>query len=140
MQAEAPSPTSLGYWNAADWVPLEADGSRIGVRFDASLNEAAIRTLLRTTPGLDAAQARTAPVFLGHTVVLDTAAGTSAADAWELCDALLATNSVMSASPLLWAPHQDPYYLTEEILVRWKEGTTDAEREGFYGRSAPVQA
>lgn len=131
VQAEAPSPTSLGYWNAADWIPLEADGSRIGVRFDASLNEAAIRTLLRTTPGLDAAQARTAPVFLGHTVVLDTAAGTSAADAWELCDALLATNSVMSASPLLWAPHQDPYYLTEEILVRWKEGTTAAEREGW---------
>lgn len=128
-QAETPHPDSLGYWNAEDWVPLKADGSRIGVRFDTSFHEAAIRDLLGATPGLAAGQAQTVPVFLGHTVLLDTAAGTSAEIAWELCADLLTTEGVLSASPLLWAPHRDPYYLTEEILVRWKEETSPAQRE-----------
>ena len=134
LQAQAvlesdPTPDSLGYWNAEAWVPLEADGARIGVRFDATFDEPAIRALLQATPGLAAGQAQQARVFLGHSVLLDTASGTSAETAWALCTDLLEMQGVLSASPLLWAPYRDPYYLTEEILVRWKASTPLAQRE-----------
>lgn len=130
-QSPTPSAQALGFWNAEQWVPLIADGSRIGVRFDATLDELAIRDLLQDVDGLQDRQADTAWVHLGHTVILQTAPGTSAASAWELCTRLNSSAGILSASPLLWAPHRDPYYLTEEILVRWSPSTTLEQREAF---------
>lgn len=131
QQVQDPAAQGLGFWNAEQWVPLEADGTSIGLRFEDGVRDAQIRSLLATLPGLAAGQADSALIHVGHTVYLNTAAGTSAADAWKLCDEALQQPGVMSASPRLWAPHQDPYYLTEEVLVRWHEGTSAAQREAL---------
>ena len=131
MQGQDPAPQGLGFWNAEQWIPLEADGASIGLRFESGLDQNQIRTLLSQLPSLAAGQADQALIHVGHTVYLNTAAGTSATDAWKLCEQALDLPGVMSASPKLWAPHQDPYYLTEEILVRWQSGTSAAQREAW---------
>lgn len=131
LQAQEPAPQGLGFWNAEQWIPLEADGSSIGLRFEDGLNQAQIRQLLSQLPSLANGQADQALIHLGHTVYLNTAVGTTSADAWKLCQEALQMPGVMSASPKLWAPHQDPYYLTEEILVRWQPGTSAAVREAW---------
>ncbi|MHC4379480.1 MAG: S8 family serine peptidase, partial [Planctomycetota bacterium] len=127
-QAPTPSMHALGFWNAETWVPLEADGSSIGVRFEQTLDVFAIRSILHETPGLQEKQAGTALIHLGHTVILQTTPGTSVPEAWRICAGLTASEGVLSASPRLWAPHRDPYYLTEEILIRWAPSTTKEQR------------
>ncbi len=131
LLAQEPAPQGLGFWNAEQWIPLEADGTSIGLRFEDGLDAGQIRNLLASLPGLAVGQADQALIHVGHTVYLNTAAGTSATDAWKLCHEALQLPGVMSASPRLWAPHQDPYYLTEEILVRWQAGTSAAQREAW---------
>ncbi len=123
--------SELGYWNGPQWVALQADGSSIGVRFAVGLDLVEIRQFLGQIPGLDAGAATNTPVWLGHTVTLDTAAGTDAAAAWELCAQLRQRPEVIAASPRLWAPGRDSYYLTEEILLRWRPGTPAEARAAW---------
>ena len=124
-------PHDLGFWNADQWVPLQTDGSSIGLRFADGMDQAQIRQLLLNLPQLEAGQAEAAQILLGHTVYLNTQADTSPAQAWQLCQSIQQRSGVMSASPRLWAPFEDPYYLTEEILVRWNPETSLVQREAL---------
>ncbi len=124
--APAALPTPLGYWNGPDWIPLRVDPSRLGVRFEPRLSESAVRDRIRAIPGLARDRADRAVYFPGHTVYLDTAPGTSSTAATRLAARIREMDGVMSASPRLLAG-EEPYFLTEEILVRWRPGTS-AER------------
>jgi subtilisin family serine protease len=124
-------PADLGYWNGPDWVALKTDGSRLGLRFEAELDVDQIRGLLQGLPGLASGQADQTAIWIGHTVIVETAVGTSAEAAWQLASDFGQIAGVMSASPRLWAPFEDPYYLTEEILLRWKEGVPTQQRESW---------
>jgi len=131
QQAAAPSPLSLGYWNGPDWEQLEAQGESLGLSFAAGLTESDIRTVLADLPGLAANQAQQAIVWPGHTVVVATAAGTTAAQAWQIAAQLSERAEVTEAAPLLVARTGEPLYLTDEILVRWNADVPTAVREAW---------
>lgn len=112
----------LGFWNGPDWVPLDPDPASLGVRFEAGTDEVTARRILARVAVLPAGESVETAYFPGHTVQLQTAAGTTLAQAFEAARALRDEEGVVSASLRLWA-YGDPYYLTEEILVRWLPGT-----------------
>lgn len=131
-QAVEPAPQDLGYWNGADWQPLQTDATSMGILFDGALDEAAIRDLLAQLPGIAAGQAQQAVVWPGHTVVVDLAAGLNADEAWALADQISALTEVAEAAPKLVAKQTgEPLYLTDEILVRWKDGVSQGDREAW---------
>lgn len=116
------APASLHFVNGDARVPLEVDGSRFGFRFDAALDADAVRGLIASLPGLDAASAEEALLSWrpGRTLVVAAVTPLDAASALERAAVWRTLPGVASASPRLWAPGPDPMYLTEEILVRWK--------------------
>lgn len=118
----------LWFLNGPDKVELVVDSSSLGVRFDPALDEAAIRSLIRGFPALSEGQAEDARFLPGHTVVLETEEGTDRSAALAASEKIRSTPGVQSASPRLLAL-DDPYYLTEEVLVRWLE-EVDASAQG----------
>jgi hypothetical protein len=114
----------LGYWNGPEFTPLRADATSIGIRFTAATDETDIRQLLATLDEFAPGQASDVGLPHGQTIYLETAAGTTASEAFGLCRQLRADDRVLSASPRLW-DQEDPRYLTEEILVRWATGTSE---------------
>jgi hypothetical protein len=127
---KARGPTDLGYWNGPDWSPLRPDATRLGLRFAPGTDQASIRSLLADLQGLAPGQARDVVILEGQTVYVKTAPGTSVATAFDLCERLREEDAVLSASPRLW-DQEDPRYLTEEILVRWEEGLSEATIAGW---------
>lgn len=116
-----------GFWNGPDWVSLGIDGSLLGVRFEPGLDEVDIRARIAGFPALAAGQATTASVVPGGTVHLRTAAGIGPDEAWAAAAAIRALPDVLSASPRLLAG-DEPYFLTEEVLVRWRDDAAPAAR------------
>jgi hypothetical protein len=102
-------------------VELRVDGSSLGVRFAPSLNESEVRQLLGKISVLSIGQAQSTIFLPAKTVYLDNALGTTPQEALNAAQKIRAMPGVLSASPRLWAL-EDPYYLTEDILVRWKQG------------------
>lgn len=132
--AATPAPqqsASLHFLNGDVRVPLEVDGSSFGLRCDPALRTDEVHALLAGLSGVDAAVAaaaaeawapgRTVTVALTEPLAADAALARAAA--WR------ALPGVLSASPRLWAPGPDPMYLTEEILVRWRDDAPAATRE-----------
>jgi len=117
-----------GYWNGPDWIGLEVDGSRLALRFEPGLDETAARGQMAAMPGLAEGQAEAAAWIPGATVYLTAAEGLGGDEAWDLCRQLAAFEGVMSASPRLLAG-EEPLYLTEELLVRWRPGVSAAAAE-----------
>jgi hypothetical protein len=115
----APEPPS-GFWNGPERVTLDLDGSVLGLRFDPALSEDAVRARIAAMPGLAAGEAERAAWVPGGTVYLRTAPGTSGAAAWRLGAALRGFEGVWAAGPRLLAG-DEPYFLTEELLVRWRD-------------------
>ncbi|MDP6849500.1 MAG: S8 family serine peptidase [Planctomycetota bacterium] len=108
----------LFFHNGSEEIELRVDGSSLGVRFDSNLSESEVRVRLAQLPLLASGVADTAIYLPGKTVYLDTQLGTSPGQALELAETIRSLPGVLCASPRLWAL-EDPYYLTEEILVRW---------------------
>ena len=113
-------PSQLFFLNGEESVELRVDGSSLGVRFAPSLNESEVRQLLGKISVLSIGQAQSAIFLPAKTVYLDTALGTTPQEALNAAQKIRAMPGVLSASPRLWAL-EDPYYLTEDILVRWKQ-------------------
>lgn len=109
----------LGFQNGAEWMPLRVDGSRLGLRFVPGLDEAAVRAAIAAMPAVAPGEAQSVMILPGRTVIVETAAGTSANEALAAAEAIRAMEGVVCASPRLYAL-DDPYYLTEEVLVRWR--------------------
>ena len=116
---------SPGFYNGDDWIALEVDASRLGVRFDASLDAAAVGERIAEMPAVDGSRPVDLRHLAGRTVVLETLPGTGAEAALEAAARIRAMDGVLSASPRFLAL-EDPYYLTEEILVRWLPGAEEA--------------
>ncbi len=116
--ATASTDASPGFYNGADWIALEVDPSRIGVRFDPSLDETTLREKIAGMPAIDRTQELELFRSAGRTIVLRTTLDTDVEEALEAAARIRGTDGVLSASPRFFAL-EDPYYLTEEILVRW---------------------
>ena len=131
-QQTTPSPAELGYWNGADWQGLTTSPDSLGIVFAAGLDEAAIRARLADYPGLAADQAKQALVWPGHTVVVELEAGLSSDEAWALAEQISSDAWVSEAAPRLVAHETgETLYLTDEILVRWKDGVSAGQREAW---------
>ncbi len=127
LGAQSPAPPdALGFHNGPTWVPLQVDGQSLGLRFDPALDEAAVRRLAAELPLLAPGEAERAPWLPGQTMIARTRPGTTPGEAWAAAAAFRQREGVLSASPLLWAG-DEPLYLTEEILVRWRPGVAAAE-------------
>lgn len=110
----------LYFDNGGEPVSLIVDPTMFGVRLDPALDEVAQRALLAELPGLAIGASDSTPILSGKTIYLEAASGLSAEEALLAAAVIRRTEGVLSASPRLWAL-EDPYYLTEEILVRWHE-------------------
>ena len=98
---------------------LRVDPAFFGVRFDHALSENECRQLIDSLPAVSGGEAENATLIPGKTVYLHTINGLSAAGALAACEEIRQLEGVLSASPRLWL-EEDPRYLTEEILVRWR--------------------
>ena len=131
QQAE-PTPADLGYWNGDDWQALSTAPDSLGILFAPGLSEAAIRARLADFPGLATDQAKKAVVWPGHTVVVQLAAGMNNDEAWALAEQISSDAWVSEAAPRLVAQETgETLYLTDEILVRWKDGVSQGQREAW---------
>lgn len=131
-QLGSPTPAGLGYWNGADWQALRTAPDSLGIVFAAGLDETAIRSHLADYPGLATDQAKKALVWPGHTVVVELEAGLSGDEAWALAEQISSDDWVSEAAPRLVAQETgETLYLTDEILVRWKQGVSASQREAW---------
>jgi hypothetical protein len=126
---ESTSP-DLWFLNGPERVDLDVDASTLGVRFEAFMAEAEARRLIEQFPSIEQGQAQAARFVPGHTMLLQTREGTDAQAALGAAETIRAVPGVMSASPRL-VGLEDPYFLTEEVLVRWLEGTEAAARQAL---------
>jgi len=117
----------LGYLDGDTWQALRVDPTSVGLRFAEGLTEAAVREQMASIELVAPGEAETAYFQAGVTVYLETVQGTSVAEALAACEALRSDQRILSASPRLYAL-EDPRYLTEEILVRWRPETSQAQR------------
>lgn len=131
-QQASPTPAELGYWNGADWQALSTAPDALGIVFAPGLDEAAIRARLADYPGLAPDQANQAVVWPGHAVVVQLAPGLSGDQAWALAEQISTDVGVSEAAPRLIADETgETLYLTNEILVRWKDGASFGQREAW---------
>ncbi|MCH2102243.1 MAG: S8 family serine peptidase [Planctomycetes bacterium] len=128
----SPEPTDLGYWNGNDWQALTTAPDALGIVFAPELTEGAIRARLANYPGLAADQATKALVWPGHTVVVQLVADLSSDEAWALAEQISVDTWVHEAAPRLIANETgETLFLTDEILVRWRDGVSTSQREAW---------
>ncbi len=117
----------LAFDNGGERVPLRVDGSVFCLRLDPALDEEASRALLADLPGLPAGELAGSgrpgkPWFLTPERPVPSDEALALAARWR------SVPGVRAASPRLWAPGDDPYFLTDEVLVRWKPATPQERR------------
>lgn len=101
-------------------VPLAVDPTEIGLLFDRALPEADVRGTLATLPFVSSESAARAPFAPGHMMFVET---TGALEADPLLTALRDLGTlpgVLAAGPRFLFGDES-YFVTDEILVRWRE-------------------
>lgn len=113
--------------NGEQTLVLDIDPTRIGIEFAPSIGEAAARAIARSIDALDPIAIESAPFVAGHVWVVSTRSGTTHERASSAATALAARSDVRSASPRYRVRgYDETYFLTHEILVRYREGVDAA--------------
>lgn len=113
------------FWNGPERVDLSIDASWLAVQFETSVTEAEARALAASFPGVDAGRVAESFYFPGHPMRLYAGPEATEAEVLSAVEAIDDHPRVVVASPR-WMAGEEPYFLTDEILVRWQ---ADAEPE-----------
>ncbi len=122
----------VGFWNGPEWESLTVEPSTVLVRFMPELSHAETLTIAGNLPGLVQDSQALRALEFGKTLVLSTNAGTTPEQAQAIARRLSKIDGVRFASPQLIA-REDPYFLTDELLVRWSEEVPQTSRAQLRG-------
>lgn len=125
----------LWFWNGDERIELTVDPTRFGVQFAEGVHEARAREILRALEFLAAGEADGAYLPLVGPARVAAVPGLSAEDALGVARAVATLPEVVAAGPVLLAL-EDPYYLTDEVVVRWRADASSgsiAALEAFHG-------
>ena len=129
------------FMNGPERIDLAVDGTSLGVLFDEAVPEAEARARIAAMPAVAEGQAGATWYQGGKLIPLRTAPGTTASEALEAARAIGELPGVRAAGPRLLAG-QEPYYVTDSLLVRYVPGVDPAavaaveERHGLEQRDS----
>jgi subtilisin family serine protease len=108
--------------NGIESIDLEIDGSKLGVLFATDTNESVARAVVVGSGVVDSRGANATPFVPGHVFAVPVRSGTSVAALITAARDLDARGDVLAAGPrLVVQGTPEAYYLTDELLVRWKD-------------------
>lgn len=110
------------FWNGSDRVALAVDAGTVGVLFERAVPEGAAKAAVARVGIADAAGLASAVYVPGHVLPVPVRAAASADEVIAAARALAAGAGVLAAGPRLLAGEaaEEPYFVTGEILVRWR--------------------
>ncbi|MBI4881702.1 MAG: S8 family serine peptidase [Planctomycetes bacterium] len=111
--------------NGGRAIDLAVDASEIGVLFDARLDAGVARELVASLPFVAADAAARAPYAPGHLMMVATVPGTTEDQLLAGLRAFGERPEVLAAGPR-FLDGMEPYFLTDEILVRYAPGVGPA--------------
>lgn len=118
------------FYNGSERVDLAIDPSAVGVLFAENVDESLARALLLAHAEVDADALARVPFVGNHLRAVPLRSGTTAIQALQLARMLAEQPFVASASPRYLAGIE-PYFLTDEILVRWNSGVSEETRRAL---------
>ncbi len=110
------------FWNGADRIDVTVDSSQLGVLLPKSVDESEARAIVGASSVVDPDRLNTAVYVKGHIFQVPMRKGVTVQAALEGSRELGARADVLAAGPRFLAG-VEPYYVTDEILVRWRVGT-----------------
>lgn len=114
------------FWNGNQRIDLTVDATAVGVLFDATTDADERVDLLTSTGLIDPQAARAARYAAGHLQIIATRPGAARADVLAATRSLAESGAVLAAGPRLLAG-EEPYFVTDEILVRYEADTTSED-------------